>query len=130
MSNLKPWEISQKINNALEAIAKSKIEKFYHSYIVKITDLPLGVVIDKLSELEKQEALIIKLEFLCEECNRNILTVAKYELDSIDPEITCKYCGSENCVNPLDTIPIIELSEDFKENLSKKKTITKRIMLV
>lgn len=130
MSNLKPWEISQKINNALEAIANSKVEKFYHSYIAKITDLPLGVVIDKLSELEEQEALIIKLEFLCEECNRSILTATKCELDNIDPEITCKYCGTENCFNPLDTIPIIELSEDFKLNFSKKKTITKGFLLV
>ena len=46
-----------KIDNALEAIAISKIEKFYHSYIAKITNLPLGVVIDTLSELEKKRSL-------------------------------------------------------------------------
>ncbi|QQP10490.1 hypothetical protein FJQ98_14485 [Lysinibacillus agricola] len=115
MSNLKPWEISQKIDNALQAIAISEISKFYHSYIAKITNLPLGVVIDKLAELEKQEALVIKLEFHCEECSRSILTANKYDLGNID-SITCKYCGTENCFDPLNAIPIIELSEDFKQS--------------
>ncbi|MDM5248597.1 MULTISPECIES: hypothetical protein [unclassified Lysinibacillus] len=127
MSNLKPWEISQKIDNALEAIAISKIDKFYHSYIAKITDLPLGVVIDKLSELEKQEALVIKLEFHCEECSRSILTANKFELENID-SFTCKYCGTENCFDPLNAIPIIKLSEDYKQSFSKKKIITKGLM--
>lgn len=127
MSNLKPWEISQKIDNALEAIAISKIEKFYHSYIANITNLPLGVVIDKLSELEKQEALIIKLEFYCEECSKSIITANKSELENID-SISCKYCGAENCFDPLNAIPIIELSKDFRQSFSKKKLITKRKM--
>ncbi|MFJ7913966.1 MULTISPECIES: hypothetical protein [unclassified Lysinibacillus] len=127
MSNLKPWEISQKIDNALETIAISKIGKFYHSYIAKITNLPLGVVIDTLSELEKKEALVIKLEFHCEECSRSILTTNKSELDNID-SIPCKYCGTENCFDPLNAIPIIELSDDFRQSFSKKKLITKRKM--
>lgn len=127
MSNLKPWEISQKIDNALEAIASSKIEKFYHSYIAKITNLPLGVVIDKISELEKQEALVIRLEFHCEECNRSILTANKSELENID-SIPCKYCGTENCIDPLNAFPIIELSGDFRHSFSKKKLISKRKM--
>ncbi|MCL1696926.1 MULTISPECIES: hypothetical protein [unclassified Lysinibacillus] len=127
MSNLKPWEISQKIDNALEAIAISKIDKFYHSYIAKITNLPLGVVIDTLSELEKQEALVIKLEFHCEECSRNILTANKSELENID-SIPCQYCGTENNYDPLNAIPIIELSEDFRQSFSKKKLLTKRKM--
>ncbi|MEB2298653.1 hypothetical protein LAV72_03315 [Lysinibacillus xylanilyticus] len=127
MSNLKPWEISQKIDNALEVIAISKIDKFYHSYIAKITNLPLGLVIDQLSELEKQEALVIKLEFQCEECSRNILTASKSELENMD-FITCKYCGTENCFDPLNAIPIIEFSEDFRQSFSKKKLLIKRKM--
>ncbi|MFC9539950.1 hypothetical protein ACFTQ7_08705 [Lysinibacillus sp. NPDC056959] len=127
MSNLKPWEISQKIDNALEVIAISKIDKFYHSYIAKITNLPLGLVIDQLSELEKQEALIIKLEFQCEECSRSILTASKSELENID-SVTCKYCGTENCFDPLNAIPIIEFSEDFRQSFSKKKLLIKRKM--
>jgi len=128
VSNLKPWEISQKIDNALEAIAISKIDKFYHSYIAKITNLPLGVVIDKLSELEKQEAIVIKLEFHCEECSRSILTANKSELENFD-SIPCKYCGAENCFDPLNAIPIIEFSEDFRQSFLKKKLITKKKML-
>jgi len=127
LSNLKPWEISQKIDNALEAIAISKVDKFYHSYIAEITGLPLGVVIDKLSELEKQEALVIELEFHCEECSRSILTANKHELENMD-SLTCKYCGAENCFDPLNAIPIIKLSEDFKQSFSKKKIITKGLM--
>ncbi len=127
MSNLKPWEISQKIDNALEAIAISKIRKFYHSYIAKITNLPLGVVIDKLSELEKQEALVIKFEFHCEECSRSIFTAHKSEFKNMD-SIPCKYCGTENCFDPLNAIPIIELSEDFRQSFSKKKLMLKRKM--
>jgi DNA-directed RNA polymerase subunit RPC12/RpoP len=127
LSNLKPWEISQKIDNALEAIAISKVDKFYHSYIAKMTNLPLGVVIDTLSELEKKEALVIKLEFYCEECSRNILTANKSDLENIDA-IPCKYCGTEISLDPLNAIPIIKLSDDFRQSFSKKKLITKRKM--
>lgn len=128
MYDIKPWEINKIFNEALEAIAVSQVKKFYPGYIAKMTKLPLGVVIKKLEELEGQEALKIKNEFLCEECCRSILTINKN--DFFDPEVTCLYCGTENNFDPLDAIPIIELDDGYRDSFSKKKSLTRELMLV
>lgn len=127
MCNLRAWEINAKIDAALKSIASSSVIKFYPTYLVKITNLPLKIILENLAYYKKQQIILISFEFLCENCHRSLISS-----DSPDcaEEIVCKYCGEENYFEATDAIMTLQLDPFYRkansnhhESPKKKRTL-------
>ena len=95
---MKKWKLKSLIEEEIKAIALSKIQKFYPSYLCNMTGHPLKLIIESLLTFVEEGSVKLYFEYNCEECSRT-LNKASAPL-SFEEVIICRYCRAENEFKP------------------------------
>jgi len=108
------WEIEDKILEAVNALAISKLNKFYPTYVSKVTEIPLDIVFKHLNQMAGKGRISLLWELRCEECFRTLDTVSDI-IPYLHKESMCKYCGSKVTFTRDNIFPVFYISSEYKQ---------------
>lgn len=114
------------VNEWIDEVAASPVYRFYPTSVTKDTSLPLDEVFGYLLEAVKDGRLNLYWEIRCTnlECVRSV---------SINPDkaetgdVTCSICGEEIDITPDIVFPIFEITPEYRDRMSEKKTKKNRV---
>lgn len=125
------WESKLKIDEVIEQMALSRVQRFYPTIIHKITDVPLTKTFEYLLDLVQDNRLLMKWEIRCPnfDCLTAITRIDKLE-DYISKPIECKSCENEILVSENIIFPVFEFNPVYKERIREIKKKDRNLLKV
>lgn len=102
-----------------EIASKARIQAFYPQTISRKLNIPIDIVLIKLSELKEDGRIELKYEIKCLEDLNTIETVDYYDR-LIGEKVFCEICGEEIEINYNNIYPIFYINNEYREYIKKK----------
>ncbi|MES1040626.1 hypothetical protein [Peribacillus simplex] len=105
------YELRKRIDNFIEVLALSRVERFYSSALAKHLSISSSEAFTHLLERSGPgDQLRLMWEVRCPYCSRTLkLTDEK----NLDDELICN-CGEEFELDPKDFFPVFHINSDYK----------------
>ncbi|MEI2428505.1 hypothetical protein V8V54_26375 [Priestia megaterium] len=121
MANI--YEVRKKIENFIELLATSRVDRFYPSALAKYLGTSSSEAFNFLLERAGVgDQLILKWELRCPNCYRKLKIDDKKETME---EFECGFCGEEFDIRTSDFFPVFQINPEYKEYIKdeiKKKS--------
>lgn len=114
------FEMNDAIEEYVNNLARSKlVRSFYPVAITQALNLPLTLVIEKLSQMNRENILIKKYEVRCHEGNHIIAVVNDYT-NILGTEIYCKFCNEDIYIGMDNISETYFINDEYIKYLKKK----------
>jgi hypothetical protein len=116
------WKSKREINEVVETIAFSKVQRFYPTIVNKVTDIPLEKTFDYLLTLVQDGELNLKWEIKCPhyDCLNTLLKVENID-DYLGKTIECEDCYREILIKRSIVFPTFEVNDEYREYIRDNK---------
>ncbi|UOR10292.1 hypothetical protein [Halobacillus amylolyticus] len=110
------------IDEIINNLAFSRVERFYPTLISKSTDIPLNVVFDYLLTLTEDGRLELLWEIRCPDYDCNHIMYRTKDVESyMGKHLECEDCEEEVLVRGDRVFPVFKLNSNYKEHIRNKK---------
>ncbi|WHX46108.1 hypothetical protein [Bacillus pumilus] len=120
------WKDKHFIDEMIEDLANSRVERFYPTYISKVTKVSLNVAFEYLLQRVDDGTLELLWEVRCPDYECNSVILRTTDLTKIlNQKIECVCCEEELLVLKQYLFPTFKINTDFKDYIKsiKKKQL-------